>query len=370
MVNVPLGERVQLRVAGAYAERDGYIKDILLGRDINDVKTKAGRVSLAAQPSDALNTVFVVNAFDEDDGATGTFINQVNPAGTICTAGAAALGWGNCQQLIADQRTRGMYDIASGAPQYTKVQTWDAANTTTYEFTDTLSFKSILGYRSVESDVYEDTDGTPWPVLSIQRIDDLEQKSAELQLLGSNGSLEWIVGGYYFNEEGENEGISMTAQREPAPGAATNLSPEPLPRAFPAWSNTNVEGENTSYAVFAQGTLGLTDRLSVTAGARYTWDERKAVIKNHAGTAGGVVTSCRFTRDLDGNPATPEVNPGVAGCALASRCGFRRADLDRQSRVSARQRCTPLYRPPTRLSLRRLWRACRNRSGSASHVRA
>jgi iron complex outermembrane receptor protein len=323
MANVTLGDRVQLRIAGITDQDDGYMEDIITGRSVNDTNTQAMRISLAAQPTDKLDTLFVYNRFVEDDGGTGTFIYQVNETRNalgayttaLCGAGPSFLGWGSCTQMLADQEARGPRKVQSGAPVFTKIGTWDVTNTTSYAISDSITVKNILGYRSVSNHNYEDTDGTPWPVLSIERFDSFTQWSEELQLLGSTDRLEWIVGAYWFNEEGSNQGMSMTAQREPAPGNTNAYGLEPRPRGFPSWSNTFVEGDNTSKALFAQGTWEFTDAWSLTAGARYTMDEKSTVIRNQAGNQTGP-TTCRFTVDADDNPATPEVNPGIANCRL------------------------------------------------------
>ncbi len=323
MANFTLGDRVQLRVAGVTDQDDGFMTDLLTHRQVNDTNTEAYRVSLAAQPTDKLDTLFVYNRYLEDDGGTGTFINDVNTArnsagaftSTICGAGPSQLGWGGCEQLLADQRERGPFVVQSGAPVFTRIDTWDLTNTTSYALSDSLTIKNILGYRSVDNHNYEDTDGTPWPVLSIERIDSFTQWSNELQLLGSTERLDWIAGAYWFNEEGSNQGLSMTAQREPAPGNTDAFGLEPLPRGFNAWSNTWVEGDNTSKALFAQGTWRFSDQWSATAGARYTMDEKTAVVRNQTGNLTGP-TTCRFTVDNDGNPATPEVRPAVGDCRL------------------------------------------------------
>jgi iron complex outermembrane receptor protein len=323
MGNLTLGERAQLRVAGVIDEDEGYIDDIITGDAVNDTDTRAYRISLAAQPTDQLETVFVYNNFSEDDGGTGTYINDVNTAtnasgayvSTVCGAGPTFLGWGSCTQMLADQRARGPFKVQSGAPAFTRIDTWDLTNTTSYAISESLTVKNIVGYREVDNHNYEDTDGTPWPVLSIERIDTFEQWSEELQLLGSTEKLDWIVGAYWFNEEGSNQGFSMTAQREPAPGNTDAYGIEPRPRGFNAWSNTWVEGDNTSKALFAQGTWRFSDRWSATAGARYTMDEKSTVIRNQTGDLTGP-TTCRFTLDDDGNPATPEVRPAIGDCRL------------------------------------------------------
>ena len=329
MANVALSDTAQLRIAGVLEKDDGFIKDIITNRNVNDTDTRALRVSLALQPSDRLDSLFVFNRFEEDDGGTGTFINDVNTArnaagsftSTICGAGPAALGWGSCTQLLADQKARGPFNVQSGAPVFTKIETSDISNTTSYSVSDSLTVKGIVGYRKVDNNNYEDTDGTPWPVLSIERIDEFKQYSGELQLLGSSERVDWIAGLYWFNEKGSNQGISMTAQREPAPGNTNALGVEPLPRGFNSWSNTWVEGDNTSKAVFAQATWRLTDVWAVTAGARYTQDDKEAVIRNQTGNLAGPL-ACRFSVDTDKNPATAEVVPAVTACRLPLTADF------------------------------------------------
>ena len=88
---------------------------------------------------------------------------------------------------------------------------------------------------------------------------------------------------------------------------------------FPNWSDTSVAAVNTSYAVYGQGTYKLDailDGLALTAGLRMNWDERDARIQSRTQTA------CRFTKDTDGNPATPETPVPLASCFLPLSTSF------------------------------------------------
>jgi iron complex outermembrane receptor protein len=308
MVNLPMGDKAQLRVAANMQQRDGYIIDTITNKDINYVDTWAFRASLALQPTDRIDSLTVFNAFNEDDGGQGAFIYNVNPSGSFNSAPArAARNYPTLQSLLAAQQARDPYHTASGTPMHTKVETWDVANTSSFRLTDSISVKNIIGWRSVKLDAYEDTDGLPIPLLEIERRFDDDQFSEEFQILGDTGNLNWIVGAYYFNETFSDSGASITGAVDPG-----DIQPSSV-YDYPSWSNTFSTGENTSYAVFAQGTYkldALLKGLSVTAGVRQNWDERKATIRNQTNTA------CRFTVDNDDNPATPEVNPGLANCAL------------------------------------------------------
>lgn len=338
MVNVPITDWAQLRVAGQTTDSDGYIKDVVLDENINHEHTKAARVSLALQPAEGLDSLFTYSRFIEDDGGTGVFIQKLAPgSGANATRPdgsanptAAALGYQGAlsgEQILADQQARGIYKTASGADQYTRISTWDIANTTTYELNDNLSVKNIAGYRRVTGGNFDDIDGMPIPFFQIARDYDFKQWSEELQLSGNTETLNWIVGAYYFNEKGGTKDYSITLK--PATTSPGNQIPQPHPNRFPGWSLTWPTGENTSKSVFAQATQKLDpllEGLALTVGARYTWDERIARVRNRSGNStnpdGPEV--CRFSRDLDGDGTdeTPAAQVPIADCDVSFKKDF------------------------------------------------
>jgi iron complex outermembrane receptor protein len=122
--------------------------------------------------------------------------------------------------------------------------------------TDSLTLKSITAWRDLESEFARDGDHSPYRIS--QFYDDLRQQqfTQELQLLGESFSdrLKWIVGLYYFTEDGDNRNeLDFTVSRFRSGGAF----------------------DNESMAAFAQGTFDFTDRLHLTAGLRYTDETKK-----------------------------------------------------------------------------------------------
>lgn len=307
VLNMPLSDSLAARVAIVNNTDDGYLYDVHLGRNVNYTDNQAIRASLRWTPSDTLSNTLVLDAFHSNEGGAGSFIRAINPKGVFNSAPArAGRNYPTLESMLADQQARGPRQTASGTPSFSKVDTLTIANTTQWDLNDSVSFKNIFGYRKVDSHSYEDTDGLPIPLLEIERIFEQEQYSNEFQVFGDTGNLNWIAGAYYFNETGSDQGASVT-------GAVDfgNVQPTSV-FAYPSWANTFVTADNTSYAVFAQGTYAFDaiPGLSLTAGIRQNWDERTAVVRNQTGTA------CRFSVDHDGNPATPEVVPTLANCAL------------------------------------------------------
>ena len=120
---------------------------------------------------------------------------------------------------------------------------------------DGLIFKSITAYRSVEALGFRDGDNSPHVIAQTQDTWDHEQLSQEFQIGGTAASdaLDWILGLYYFEEEGTNLNFVDFA---------------------PIFIQSGGSVDNDSWAAFGQATWRFTDRWSLTGGLRYT-DETK-----------------------------------------------------------------------------------------------
>ncbi len=307
IVNMPLGDKLAARLAVVSNTDDGYLYDVSLGRNINYTDNQALRFSLKWDPNEALTNTLVIDAYHSNEGGAGSYVRAVNPNGVFNSAPARTpRNYPTLQEMLAEQQARGTRKTASGTPAFSKVDTVTVANSTVYDLGDHISIKNIFGYRDVSSHSYEDTDGLPIPLLEIERNFDQHQFSDELQILGQSGNLNWIAGAYYFHEKGSDQGASVTGAVDFGTVQPTSVF------AYPGWANTWVKAENTSYAVFAQGTYAFeaVPGLSLTAGVRGNWDKREANILSRTATA------CRFTTDEDHNPATAETRPTLANCDL------------------------------------------------------
>lgn len=161
-----------------------------------------------------------------------------------------------------------------------------------WDINDNLAVKSISSFRDLKSKFGRDGDHVP----EIQNIDlifnmEYEQWSQELQISGTsfNDKLEWLLGGYYYFEEGEStDFINLTAFEFISGGAH----------------------ETETYAFYGQGTYNITDQLDLTLGARYTDEEKTAIIddKHQVGTGflgpEGFIVPFPFTFLFVGNPLT------------------------------------------------------------------
>lgn len=139
-----------------------------------------------------------------------------------------------------------------------QMEHWGLAGTVEWDISDAVQFKSITSYREFENTFGRDSDGTPLPVDHTWDTSIHEQFTQEFQITGlaADGRLDWATGLFYYDADDSNQGWNF-------------LYPFIL-------STNNHKDVQTleSWAVFLHGTYRLNDRLSLTAGARYTDDKK------------------------------------------------------------------------------------------------
>ena len=156
---------------------------------------------------------------------------------------------------------------------------WDLGNVT---------LTSITGYRDYEDVTIKDNDfGGVDILLADQRLPEISLLSEEFRFHGLledlpfGQSLDWTLGIYYATEDIEytNEFI-WASQITSFPRFPPFLPPgffggQPG-RAFLA----SFKHEDETFAVFAHGTLEVTEKLALTGGFRWTRDEKEASLVN------------------------------------------------------------------------------------------
>lgn len=119
---------------------------------------------------------------------------------------------------------------------------------------DSLSLKSISGYRGLTTNFGRDGVHSTVPVISVDSFIDVTSFSQEIQLSGDAANrVQWLAGFYYFNEDGF-------------------MDDDVRFNNFSLLSGGTVKTKST--AVFGQATWALTEQFDVTVGLRWT-DETK-----------------------------------------------------------------------------------------------
>ena len=72
VINIPLGETLAVRIAGAMTKRDGYGLNLSTGDDVDDRDLWSTRVTVGWEPNERLRASLLWERFEEDDGRVRT----------------------------------------------------------------------------------------------------------------------------------------------------------------------------------------------------------------------------------------------------------------------------------------------------------
>ena len=280
----PLADNLLGRITLGSKNRDGYVKRLQDGVDLGDDDMITGRGMLLWTPADNLEVFLSADYLDKDEnGAPLVFggINnaQVAPQFAAILSGClpptpARLNDRADPACPNDQFAAGPYANNGTAPTTSEITQWGLNSTIEWDVSDSLTFKSITAYREMEDRALRDSDNTPLLVFHSVLEDEQEQFSQELQLLGNSldQRLQWILGAYYFKENIANhQPVFLGANPVLFRGGAGPV----VTQSF----QVDFDAENKAIAAFAQATYDLTEQLSLTAGLRYT-DEEKSILPN------------------------------------------------------------------------------------------
>ena len=333
-VNIPLSEGISARIAGMAERMDGYVKNTSTGSDLGDEDQRYVRGSLRFAPTGSGLEILLRGSYWKQGGnglsafgykSLGTPFDPslVRAAGGTLVIGGRTVtfptgfngGSAFGQNSFINSRFRdGIVDVTVNGvgvdlgipierdPYKINFDTVTVRNTKQSQFSGSLNydfgpvtFRSITGYSDFFAVRSSDNDFSPAPVAIDYNKTDVQTLSQEVQLLSSsrNSALQWIVGGYYYNDKireiffsDNNLNFFTTGSGPLFPGGGTGLLPTGTISATRDDAYSPVQLKTKSYAAFAQGSYNITEALRVTAGIRYTTDR-----KNYAaGVTNGVLT--------------------------------------------------------------------------------
>jgi len=191
-----------------------------------------------------------------------------------------------------------------------QVEAYGGALNIAVELSDTLTLKSITGYREDESTTPIDFDSLPAADLDVPAIYENDQFSQEFQLLYEGDRLSGVAGFYYLDA---NAFTAFDVALFTTGELLFQLDPTDDLRGLNAQTLSDVNTE--TYSVFADFTYDLTDTISVSLGGRYTNDKRTSRILRTTFTRGfsdlfdGDGEPLVVTSDFEGSETFEDFNP-------------------------------------------------------------
>lgn len=279
-LDAPFTKTLRSRFSFGIRQQDGYVTRPD-GTDLGDTDTFTGIAKLVWTPSDRFKGTLAFDYTESDENGSPLVFAAINEAATFprvasLDAGCPGLSDGAVPPpglpdqpavpMIQDDRCandlqgRGPYRNNGTLPLSSTLDNWGGSLTLTYDLSDSLLLKSISSYRDVRWTGVRDADNTPLPILHTIYDVQGDQLSQELQLTYRTDPVIGVVGLYYFEQTSDD--IVTVELNPPPPGVQRD--------------SDNNKVDNTSWAAFTQWTYNVTDQLSLTAGGRYTEDDKGA----------------------------------------------------------------------------------------------
>ncbi|HEY5644580.1 MAG TPA: TonB-dependent receptor, partial [Pseudomonadales bacterium] len=297
VINIPITDTLATRVSIQHRESDGYVKNVGAGKDWNDENSQLVRASALWTPTDTFDALlsFDYQRVRERSGlGSCEWAGPEDGAETLLQGGLPFIAYifGVYDDVAAACNDTSAYRSDENDPDKATLDAWGVNLTVNWDW-DFATLTSITSYRDMEDfngswGWASDKVGTPsyLEVIGI-RDNESDQFSQELRLSGSSDSLDWVVGAYYFDEQSINYLDVPLFRGVQAPDCADwplfcfpvapglTLGDIALATQLLGSRSQTLNGENSSAAVFGEVTWRFAEGWAVTAGARYSEDDRK-----------------------------------------------------------------------------------------------
>lgn len=304
------------RLAVASLNRDGYGDNLFSGQEVSDKEILAMRGQLGAYVNDNLDIQFAFDWMDDQSGVRGAKMLAPNRF----APGFAPL----------DDR----YDIRSGMPNVNDTDMKGISSTVNWRINEDWAIKYVLAKRESDTETNIDFDTLPNKVADVKAFYSDEQVTNELQVnYDGGGRSRGVVGVYAFDGEAGGQVLNNFF----------NLS----------FGDTQGTIFTDQFALYADWTFDLTDRLKLDVGARYTDEKKHAVVLNRCYTDATFSTlavrcaannptpiAANFDKRISFEDTSPKVSldyqitPDIMVYGLASR-GFKSGGYNIRAQATA-----------------------------------
>jgi iron complex outermembrane receptor protein len=258
-LNAALSDKLSARLAFKTVSRNGFGTNLATGKDIDDAHQRAVRLSTLWEPSSDLSVEIVGSHYrHKEAGSNYTAFSTVTP-------GAQLVGQAFGGKILFNSR-----DAYLDTEPYDSAEVTSLSGNATWKLADGFSLKLLSGYVHTNHAFVSDADQTSFNLGSSNQFERSKQFSSELQLLGELPRLHWVAGLYYFHERDYVENTAPLSKALFGTGPFALRDPT-LAQGAVSFATLVTD----AYAAYGQATYDITDRLSVTAGLRYSSEHRQ-----------------------------------------------------------------------------------------------
>ena len=300
-------EALRARLAVASLNRDGFGRNTMTDQEVSDKEILALRANLGAYVSEDLDIQFAFDWMDDQSGVRGAkmlapnrFVPGFDPM---------------------DSR----YDVRNGMPNVNDTMIAGASATVNWRANDDWAFKYVLAKRESDTETNIDFDLLPAKIADVKAFYSDEQVSHELQAnFDAGGSARGVMGLYAFDGEAGGQVLNNFF----------NL----------LFGDTQGTVYTESVALYGDWTFDLGTQWALSVGARYTDEDKNAVVLNRGYTddtySVPTATVAEFDKTINFKNTSPKVSldyqvtPDIMVYGSASR-GFKSGGFNIRAQATA-----------------------------------
>jgi iron complex outermembrane receptor protein len=274
----PIADRVSGRIAAKIEKHDGYGTNLYTGTGIDDRDAQSIRASLRIRPADHLTIDLIADYMHEDDDNYA--FHYFGPTVTT-NAGLPAVAFFGGKTIFncCGTANPNLRDLWSSVDPVNKRH--GIGGTSIVEWSpDNFDLKSVTAYRNFTRFNQDDLAVSDAVLYGKNLYDEKsESYSQDFTVSTKAAGIAWLGGVNWFHER------LFGSVKVPTTGLGVTLTGgncSPLVPAAPVPCNFEDAGNywqlgtvtTNAYGLFVQGTYSVTDKFDVTAGARFSHEER------------------------------------------------------------------------------------------------
>jgi len=266
VVNVPLGENAGVKLFGASIQSDGYIRNTTLNQDVGGDDIVTFGFTTLWEPTDNFNFKLHYEKY-KDQSDQGAYHNYNSPDELTCLAEIIGLtgGASGCASSSGDDEN---HNSANGTNHSDNV--YDTFIATANWDLDSYLLTYIGTSRDMDEQNNQHFDGSQSDLLSMNFFNDWHQTSHELRVTSQfSDTFEFIAGVYLWDVDYEQRWDVNNLHY-----TLFLLGAIPVPLTPTTSSSNGQEQETTSIAAFFSGDWHVSDKWTLTAGLRWTREEK------------------------------------------------------------------------------------------------
>ncbi|MEP0191910.1 MAG: TonB-dependent receptor [Erythrobacter sp.] len=256
--------------------------------------------ALSIEPSADISAVISLDIFDDNSGQQPNYTLSL-PGALFCDFTSPAFGIvapesfgaGCIDASFTPAQESGFSTHIQAFPVVNETDGFSVTSNIDWDVSDTLTLTSVTGYRSSDETLNTDNQGGPLvtlaaapvqvPLFFATRTVEQEQFSQELRLSGTIGDrLDFVTGLFYLDSTYDLVG-------GPGPDGVTGFGTIFIlggsAGEFTAGQDT------TAVAAFADGSFSVTDKFTISAGIRYSYEEKDFRLAFFQGASAGTATT-------------------------------------------------------------------------------